>query len=493
MLLASSRAAAAFGFDDVAERAAELARSPYRPPTASPGSLAGIGYDAYRDIRFRPARALWREAGLPFELMFFHAGHGYNSPVQLHEIDGAGVVRRIVVARTDFDYGRSAAQAAAGGNAELAGFRVHYPLNNAEHKDEIIVFLGASYFRAVGAGQLYGLSARGLGIDSAVLDPGQPEEFPAFESFWIERPVRGARELVVHALLNGPRVAGAYRFVIRPGEATVVDVRARLYLRSAVKTLGIAPLTSMFLAGENQPRSGDFRPEVHDSDGLLLESGDGEWLWRPLTNPSRPFVSSFAVDSLRGFGLLQRDRAFASYEDTEARYERRPSVWIRPTSDWGKGRVELLQLHTPNESNDNIAAYWVPAASPTPGSAVEFAYEMRWLAEPPPRPPSGWVLQSRRGHGWDAPGDGELQFQIDFVGPSLRVLPVDADVEAVVSSDDNGRITFAQAYRHPVLAGWRTTLKVQRRSATRPVELRVFLRHRNQALTETWSYAVPPE
>lgn len=489
MLLASGRAAAAFGFDDVAAAAAELARSPYRPPQAGPGSLADIGYDTYREIRFRPLRARWRDAGLPFELMFFHAGSGFGT-VQLHEIDSLGNTQPITVPRADFDYGRSAARVPGGGNAELAGFRVHYPLNSADHKDEVIVFLGASYFRAVGAGQHYGLSARGLGIDTA---GHGAEEFPAFVSFWIERPARDARELVVHALLNGPRAVGAYRFAIRPGAATLVDVRARLYLRAAVGTIGIAPLSSMYLAGENQPRRGDFRPEVHDSDGLSIESGSGEWLWRPLTNPPRPFVTSFAVDSLRGFGLLQRDRAFSSYEDAEARYERRPSVWIRPRGDWGKGRVELLQFHTPDETHDNIAAYWVPATLPAPGTAIDFAYEMLWHAEPPPQAPGGWAWQSRSGHGWGAPRDGELQFQIDFVGPALRALPADAEVEAIASSDGNGRVLFARAYRHPVLPGWRTTFKVQRTAAVQPLELRVFLRHQNQVLTETWSYAVPPD
>lgn len=490
LLVATPGAAASFGFENVAARAAELSRSPYRPPVNGTQPLADIDYDAYRDIRFKPARALWRDAGLPFELMFFHAGHGFTQPVRVHEID-RGSVRPIAVPREHFDYGRNAATAPSGGAAELAGFRVHYPLNNPGYKDEVIVFLGASYFRAVGAGQHYGLSARGLAVDTV---GGQSEEFPAFEAFWIERPAPDARELVVHALLNGPRVAGAYRFVVRPGAATVVDVQARLFLRTPVATLGLAPLTSMFFYGENQPRNGDFRPEVHDSDGLLVESGAGEWLWRPLVNPAGIFVTSFATHSPRGFGLLQRDRAFASYEDTEARYDRRPSVWITPKGDWGAGRIELLQYRTPDETHDNIGAYWVPVSLPAPGKPLDFAYEMRWHGDGEQRSPGGWTLQSRRGHGWGASREGELQFQIDFTGPALRALPADAAIEAVVtSSDDNARVQFAQAYRHPVNPGVRVTLKVERRSAAQPIELRMFLRHQNQVLSETWSYAVPPE
>src|SRR5205085_6387853 len=158
-------------------------------------------------------------------------------------------------------------------------------------------------------------------------------------------------QVTVYALLESQRATGAYRFDIVPGAETVVRVQARLYLRAAatqVATLGIAPLTSMFFSGENQPRRGDFRPEVHDSDGLQVATGDGEWLWRPLQNPARMTVTSFAVRELRGFGLMQRDRTFSSYEDTEARYERRPSAWVRPLSDWGPGRVELVQLPTPD-------------------------------------------------------------------------------------------------------------------------------------------------
>ena len=488
LLIASSRAAS-FGFDDVAARAADLSRAPYRPPQVRRDNLAGINYDAYRDIRFQPARASWRDSGLPFELMFLHAGGGYTHPVTVHEIE-KGVPRPIAVPRDAFDYGRNQKVAPVGGTAELAGFRVHYPLNRPDYRDEVIVFAGASYFRAVGADQLYGLSARGIGIDTV---GGKGEEFPTFESFWVERPATDARELVIYALLNGPSVTGAYRFVVRPGAVTAVDVKARLYLRTPVATLGIAPLTSMFFAGENQPRSGDFRPEVHDSDGLQIETSKGEWIWRPLTNPSRPFVTSFALDNVRGFGLMQRDRAFGSYEDTEARYERRPSAWITPKGDWGAGRVELLQFHTPDETNDNVVAYWVPASTPPPGTPIDLAYELRWQGDGETRPPNGWTLQSRRGVGYGSAAADELQFQLDFAGPAFKTLPADAQVEAVATSDDNARVLFAQAYRHPLSGGWRTTLKVQRRSAARPIELRVFLRHQNQALTETWTYAVPPE
>jgi glucans biosynthesis protein len=492
-LLGLAHAAAPFGFDDVAARAAERARAPYKTPPTRSAALDGLDYDAYRDIRFRPSRALWREPALPFELMFLAPGFTFKHTVRLNEVVD-GTARPLQVPFDSFEFGPRVTSTPQGG-ADLAGFRVHYPLNNADYKDELIVFLGASYFRAVGAGQLYGLSARGIAVDTVGGDPAKGEEFPAFQEFWIERPARDAKELVVHALLDGPRVTGAYRFVVRPGTDTVIDVRARLYLRAPVATLGIAPLTSMYMTGENQPRGGDFRPEVHDSDGLQLLTSAGEWIWRPLSNPNGIFVTSFSLPGVRGFGLMQRDRAFPSYEDTEARYERRPSVWITPKGDWGAGRVELMQFRTKDEFTDNVVAYWVPAAQPAPGRPLDLAYEMRWQGDAATRPPGAWTQQSRRGSGWEAARGDELQFQIDFAGPALRGLPPDAKLDVIATSgSDNARVSFAHAFRHPVVQdGWRTTLKVQRRSPAQPVELRVFLRHNEQVLTETWSYAVPPE
>ncbi|MEY4563589.1 MAG: hypothetical protein RLZZ618_2866, partial [Pseudomonadota bacterium] len=351
----------AFGFDDVAEKARKLATQPHvAAPSVLPDELKNLDYDQYRDIRFRPARALWKEDKLPFEVMFFHLGKFQTQPVRIHEVTPKGV-ENVAFDPRDFDYGKNKLAPKRWGDLGFAGFRVHYALNSAAYKDELVVFLGASYFRALGTGQHYGLSARGLGIDTV---GGKGEEFPRFTEFWIERPKADAKEIVVHALLESPRATGAYQITLRPGANTVADVRSKLYLRPGVNTLGIAPLTSMFQHGENQPRAGEFRPEVHDSDGLMIASSDGkgegkgtdEWLWRPLINPKHTLVNSFKVQQLKGFGLMQRDRRFASYEDVEAQYENRPSAWVAPVGDWGPGRVELLQLNTPDETNDNVVA-----------------------------------------------------------------------------------------------------------------------------------------
>lgn len=483
-------AAHAFNLDDVAAQAQHLASQPYQPAAWQlPAELKALSYDQYRDIRFKPDHALWRSDKLPFELMFFHLGKFQTRPVRINEIDSQGQVRHIAFDRNGFDYGRNKLSPETWGDVGYAGFRVHYPINTAAYKDEVIVFLGASYFRAVGAGQHYGLSARGLAIDT---EGGSGEEFPRFSEFWIEKPRPDATSLVIYALLESPRAAGAYRFEIHPGADTVTDVQSRLYLRGPVATLGVAPLTSMYLFGENQPHREDFRPEVHDSDGLMVETGDGEWLWRPLLNPSRELVTSFSMKSLRGFGLMQRDRSFASYEDVEARYELRPSAWIAPQGDWGPGRVELVQLATPDETNDNIVAYWVPDKLPAPGQPLALSYQMRWQGAQQQRPPSAWTVQSRAGRGFDELAPNEQQYVVDFAGPALAALPADAVVEAVAGTDANGEITECNVYRNEAAGGWRMTLRVKQRDDAKPVELRAFLRHGNDTVSETWSNIIPP-
>jgi periplasmic glucans biosynthesis protein len=494
----------AFDFDRLAALARERAQAPYRAPNETlPADLARLDYDGVRDIRWKPERALWRNAGGPFEAMFFHLGLYQRAPVRIHEIGPEGT-RPMAFQPADFDYGANRVAPAAWGDLGFAGFRLHYPLNSAAYKDELIVFQGASYFRALGVGQQYGLSARGLAIDATGGPGGRAEEFPRFSEFWLQRPAPGAQQATVFALLESPRATGAYRFDIRPGSKerpeTQVQVRAQVFLRPGagpIATLGLAPLTSMFFFGENQPRAGDFRPEVHDSDGLLVESGSGEWLWRPLQNPRSTSVQSFALPGLRGFGLMQRDRAFASYEDVEARYERRPSAWVQPQGDWGPGRVELLLLPTPDETHDNVVAYWVPAKLPATGTPLEFAYTLSWQGDTQRLPPNGHVVQTRSGTGWAAagtqPAPGEQHYVVDFAGPALQALPPDAQVQAVVGSDANGRVLQSNVYRNPARDGWRLSLRVQALDRARPVELRAFLRHREQALSETWSHVLLPQ
>jgi len=412
--------------------------------------------------------------------------------VTISEVTAQGV-RQIPFDPADFDYGANKLDVAKLKEAKdlgFAGFRAHYALNTPKYKDEVLVFLGASYFRALGKGQLYGLSARGLAIDTA-LPSG--EEFPRFTEFWIERPAPAAKELVVYALLDSRRAAGAYRFVVRPGVSTAVEVKARLFLRESVGKLGLAPLTSMFFFGENQPHRTDFRPEVHDSDGLMVATGSGEWIWRPLLNPRQTLTTSFSMETLRGFGLMQRDRDFRNYEDSEARYELRPSAWVEPTGTWAPGRVELMQLNTPDETNDNVVAYWVPRDPPAPGQPLDFTYRLHWQGQQQEQhPPGAWVLQSRAGRGYAELAEDEQQYVVDFSGPSLAALPADATVKAVVTAPSNGQVRESNAYRVEATGAWRMTVIVKQLNRNEPTELRGFLQSGNDVLTETWSNILPP-
>jgi len=486
----SSAPAFAFGFEDVARKAQALSEQPYKPPTVRmPKEIRELDYDQYRDIRFRPDKAIWRAEKLPFELMLFLQGRAVSEPVEVNLIEPAGE-RPLAFDPALFDFGKNRLEMDKLRDIGFNGFRVHFPINKPSYKDEILVFQGASYFRAVGKGQHYGLSARGLAVDTA---GPNGEEFPRFVEFWVERPRANATSLVIHALLDSKRVAGAYRFVVTPGVETTMLVTARLFLRERIGKLGLAPLTSMYTFGENQPGQDDYRPEVHDSDGLSIQGADGEWIWRPLVNPKRLLVTSFALTSPRGFGLMQRDRSPASYEDPEALYERRPSAWIEPVGGWGPGRVELVQIPTPDETNDNIVAYWVPQTAPVPGKPVDLAYRIRWQSAATLPTDKAWVVQTRRGRGFARRPDGDINFVVDFDGPPLRTLDAGDVVEPVIWVDANAEVRERNLFRNQVSGNWRMTVRIKRNDPTKPVELRAYLKLQQTTLSETWSYILPAE
>lgn len=480
----------AFDFEQLGASAKKLAANPFVAPQKNvSGALAALTYDQQRDIRFNPAKSTWRDLRLPFELAYFHQSGGLDTPVRIHEIVGSAV-HEIRFDPKAFNYGANHLDPKELKGLGFAGFRAHYPLNIGKYKDEVIAFLGASYFRAVGTGQRYGLSARGLAIDTAL---ASGEEFPFFSEFWIQRPAAADRTLTIYALLNSKRVAGAYRFNLKPGTDTAVDVKARLYLRENITKIGIAPLTSMYFFGENQHApSDDYRPEVHDSDGLSIHSGTGEWIWRPLINPRRLMVTSFALNNPAGFGLMQRDRSFGNYEDLESHYELRPSAWVEPRGNWGAGRIELVQIPTPDETNDNIVAFWVPATAPHPGVPLDIEYRLLWQKDTEQRPPLAWVAQTRRGHGWRRKQDDSIAMQVDFEGPALKKFAAAEKIEAVVNSDANARILETNMIRNEQRGGWRMTLRLQRVDDKLPVELRAYLKNSVNTLSETWSYILPP-
>lgn len=469
-----------FGFDNVAEIARKVAAEPYVAPARVPDFLTAISYDDYRDIRFDPKQSWWRDRG-NFQLQFIHPGLFYTHAVKVNTIDASGV-HTAAFSPQLFHYGRNRFAAKIPADLGFAGFRFSYPFYRRSEFNHAIVFAGASYFRAVAKGQVFGLSARGLAIDTG-LPSG--EEFPSFKEFWLERPAPDAREVSLYALLDSPSVAGAYSFLVQPGERTVVHVRARLYFRKPVKELGIAPLTSMFLFGEERPRpAGDWRPEVHDSDGLAVQSASGEWLWRPIGNPEKLRVSYFAFDNPRGFGLLQRDRKFENYEDLETRHELRPNAWITTTGNWGKGHVKLVEIPSQKETNDNIVAYWMPNALPPPGQPLDIAYRIFFQSNEPIGSGTARATATRIGA-----GDKEdwKRVVIDFEGQKIRSLPESAPVRAVISVGTEGQLMQQAVFRNAVTGGWRLSFQVAR-PKEKPLELRAFLQNGKDTLTETWSY-----
>jgi glucans biosynthesis protein len=481
----------AVDFETVAARARPLSAQPYKAPADNlPRELRELTFERYHEIQYKPDHYPWRNAKLPFELSFFHEGMVFDQPVRINEVVGNSV-REFRFDPAAFNYGPHKVDAGKLKGMGFAGVRILYPVNQASRKDEVASFLGASYFRALGKNQWYGLSARGLAVDTG-LNSG--EEFPRFVEYWIERPRPGDKSLTLYALMDSRRMSGAYRFVISPGNDTVMEVKSRLFLRENVTKLGLAPLTSMYLFGENQPSpTTDFRPEVHDSDGLSIHLGTGEWVWRPLVNPKRLLVTSFATTNPQGFGLMQRDRQFDNYQEIGAWYERRPSAWVEPRGNWGAGRVELVQIPTPDETNDNIVAYWVPDTPPKPRQPFDYEYRLLWQRDGEQLPPLSWVTQTRLGQGLTRKADDtSFSLVVDFEGPALQRLAPGTRVDPVVSADANAELLKTTVQRNDATGGWRMVLTMRRRDDSKPVELRGYLRNANTTLSETWSYILPP-
>jgi len=476
--------------------ASEAAKKPFdvaKDDHLLPESLRGLTYDQYRNIRFRPDRELWRDQKLPFGMTLFHLGYLFKQPVELYEFSG-DYNQDIRFSRDLFDYTGSGLEGALPPKLGYAGLRLSYPLNRPDYYDEIAVFQGASYFRMLGKGQVYGLSARGLALNSGI--DGVPEEFPMFTHFWVGKPQPGATSVTMFALLNSPSVTGAYQFVIQPGEQTVASVQATLFFRKDVDHVGVAPLTSMFWFGENTTRPfDDHRQEVHDSDGLAIKTGSGECLWRPLRNdPAKNRTYSLAFDSIKGFGLLQRDRSLRSYEDLEAGYHQRPGLWIEPEGDWGAGTIRLVELATSHELSDNIVAAWEPANRPAIGKPFKIAYKQKWTTDPNPAGSSSWVVATRSGtHDW-APGSRFVV--LEFSGPSIAALGPDEKLDAEVTVSGTG-ITLsgpARVQRYPDGNTWRVAFEIKREGAgdtSGGAEVRCSLRRGSDYVSETWTGWLP--
>lgn len=475
-----------FDFERLRQQAQQRASQPYQPPALRPPELLErIDYDVHEAIHYRPEAALWAQGDGPWPVQFFHLARLFREPVKMHVVR-AGMAREIVYSPRLFSYGPNAQFAAAlPDDLGFAGFRL---MDRDPRQQDWLCFLGASYFRSNGELGQYGLSARGVAIDTGLPDA---EEFPRFTQFWLEA---GAEpdSLLIYALLDGPRLSGAYRVTVGRSQAVVMTIEAALFTRAAIQRLGIAPLTSMYWFGEadNHLQVWDWRPEVHDSDGLALWTGNGERIWRPLVDPPSLQTQTFADRDPKGFGLCQRDRSFDHYQDPQIAYQRRPSLWVEPLEPWGAGAVQLVEIPTRSEFLDNIVAYWVPQEPVAAGAALHFQYRLHWVADEPYLPALGRVVAVRLG--WEdplearpnAPRQGALV--VDFGGGPLESLSQDAAVR-LMASIKPGRLLGSRVVSVTETRQWRAMCYLEL-AGPEPGELQVRLQLGDHPLTETCVY-----
>ena len=471
-------------------RATQLASVPFEgqlPPL--PDELNKLNFDAWRQIEFRSTKPLLGGPGSLFHLELFHLGHLYKRPVVVNTIRD-GIPTPVPYQSSEFNYGTTKFTKPLPVNLGFAGLKIRTPLNSPKLFDEFITFVGASYFRFLGRDQAYGLSARGLALAGGTNE----EEFPFFREFWIETPKPEATSLTIYALLDSSVATGAYQFDCQPAQDSTVDVTVTLIPRRAGVKVGMCPLTSMFDLGEDQnhPRS-EFRPELHDSDGLLIHTGSGEWLWRPLRNPPDVAKTSTFMDrDVRGFGLLQRDRVFTHYEDIDLAYQLRPSYWVVPNMKLGEGHVELFEMPTVDESNDNIVASWVPAVDPQPGKPFNYGYTITAALNLDHLAGNGKVSATfqtaARALGSAEPDLPNVRrFIVDFTGGDLAYYRSDPSPVSVVASTSLGKVLHAYTQFNPYTDGVRAMIDVEV-PAGQTTNLRAFLKAGPTTLTETWTY-----
>ena len=475
--------AARFGYEDVTKRARELASAAFVPVPPLGEPLSRIDADAWSEIRFRPDRALFSGNHQLFRLQTFHLGGAYRRPIIVNTIRD-GIVTPIPYAPTHFDYGRSKFDKPPGVNTGFAGFRLHFPLNDPRVFDEVFAVLGHQ-LRFLGRGQRYGLAANLLTL------AGDEAQQPFLREFWIETPEAGSERATFFALIDSEALTGAYRFDLRPGHNTVLDVRVTLFARKPGAGVSFAPLSSSFFSGENDRRiATDFRPEMHNSDGLLISNGAGEWIWRPLRNPAAQEFSAFMDSNPRGFGLIQRDRTFAHYQDLDSAFELRPSYWIEPLGEWGEGFVQLIENPAADEFAQNISVAFTPKAQPEPGKAFTFAYRMTASLDQP-RQSLGiavntYQTQAKAVGVTEAAPPHSRRFIIDFSGGDLPYFQTDPKAIQVEASTSRGSVLQHFLAPNPHTRGFRVGIDVQAPPGE-IADIRVHLRAAGRAVTEIWT------
>lgn len=482
-----------FSWDMLRGMARDLAARPYAPaPIANEALLDSIDYDKHNQIAYRADKTLWASDPGAAKVRFFHPGRYFKQPVEIFAVEN-GQAQEVVFSPDLFEMPEDNPARGLGPDTGFAGFRVMDP----EATNDWMAFLGASYWRTAGYSGQFGMSVRGLAMDAGA---PTPEEFPRFTKFWLEQAADGG--LIVYALMESPRATGAYRIdTARNPGGIFQDVDANVFLRGDVDRLGIAPLTSMYWFGKpNRHISPDWRPEVHDSDGLEILTGGGERIWRPLNNPPRAMTNAFGAEGLQGFGLSQRERSFAEYEDDGVFYEKRASVWVEPKGDWGKGAVMLVELSTNDEIHDNIVAFWRPETPAAAGTEFMFSYKLNWV-ETSPEPAVARFTATRMGAG-GVPGqprpENVVKFVVDLEGKGFDGLDRSSGVEALVEAS-RGELGLTVAYPIATQPGWRVMFDLDigapdlpQNAADEPIDLRMYVSHEGKALSETWIWQVFP-
>ena len=478
--------AEAMRFEDVIAKARYMSQNAFVPPAnPAPELIEKVDYSAHWKIRFRNEESLYPGAA-DSAVQLFHPGRYFPEPVSIYVRGADGTAREVLFNEDIFSMPADSPAHDLPDGYGFAGFRVMRP----DMKPDWVSFLGASYFRTDGPEHQYGLSARGIAVDTGL---DRPEEFPRFTAFWLGPSESDVEDISVWALLDGPSITGAYRFGLKrdlTGEAGhVTRISAHLFARKDIERLGVAPLTSMYWYSERDRTIGkDWRPEIHDSDGLAMRTGSGEHIWRPLNNPAGVSTASFMDENPKGFGLIQRDRDFGHYQDDGVFYNRRPSAWIKPMGDWGRGVVQLVEIPTEDETFDNIVAYWVPEKPVKRGDSLTFDYDIEWRARDPETLAVASVVATRQGQG-GIPGNpipqGVGKMVIDFEGPALNDLDNESGVVPMVEATNGKVVEPVGAYKIVGTNRWRLAFDFEQQG-NGPVSLRAFLRQGDKALTETW-------
>ncbi len=466
-----------FSHQTVIDLAKQLSLSPYQAPESAPPILQQLDYSDYRQIQFKKESAIWKKSQLPFSIELFSPGYLYKDLIHIDIVE-SGQSFPITVKPDAFTTPRPEISTILSALSRYAGFRLHFPVNNKSYADEFVVFQGASYFRVVSKGQLYGTSTRGLAINIA---QSKGEEFPLFKRFWVERPANKQGNIVVHALLDSDSVTGAYRFGIYPGNPSHMDVSVELFPRKEIAHLGIAPLTSMFMHNVmTPPQQTDYRPAVHDAEALAVTLSNGEHLWRPLTNPKRLQISAIKDSGLKGFGLIQRHRQFEDYQDLEANYHRRPSVWVTPLNNWGDGQVQLVEIPSDSEGNDNIVSYWQPEKPLAPGEQYTYNYRLSWPNDISPMKNKVRIVRSALGNKLFSP---HKEVVLD-----LSTLTEDQLANATIhASVSDGKVIETRLQHNPNIAGGRLFMTFDPEEAEQ-IEIRIQLMQEDTPLAETFLY-----